>query len=430
MFDNEILKYTINEMKDKVDKCQCSVSQSRKYELNLDNGEISLLRTTINNTYHVIVINDNKKGSISINKTDKKTVDEALTSVIEICENSEKDEAFDIASVQDKKAFIIGDNEPDLDKMYDLLAQYVKDIKSIYPTIKLMDTAISFTLTTRFIMNSNDVDFKETKGIYDFSSVFAAKEGTKSSSFNYSGYYLRKLENNLLSYGSLKQVLDETIGQIETKGIEGKFNGDVIFTPDCLSSIISNYVNTYLTDISLMSGTSLLKDKLNEQVASPKLTLHAAPRSEKIANGYHITNDGFEAKNMTIIDKGILKSYALSQYGANKTGLERSNNMGGCYILEPGEQDLKDMIKSIEKGVLVNRVSGGHPNENGDLSVVLKNSYYIEDGEIKYPLNETMIALNLKEAFNNIIEISKENVDFGSHIFPYVKIKDVLVSGK
>ncbi len=430
MVNNEILVYALGKLKDQVEKSQCYVSQSKKYELNLENGEMSLLRTTLDNTFGITIINNHKKGNITLNKTDTQSVDDAIISIIDICESSEVDTAFDIAPFQQSKVFALGDQAPDLDKMYDLLNQYAKEVKDKYPTIKLMDTAISFTLTKKYLMNSNGVDFTEALGTYNFSSVFAAKSGNKSSSFNYSGYYLRQLENDLLSYGSINKVLKETTEQIETNCIEGKFKGEVILSPDCMGEFISNYINTYLTDVPLISKTSLLKDKLNEQVANPIFTLHSKPRSEKITKGYNITGDGFEAEDMTIIDKGRLNSFVLSLYGANKTGLERSKNTGGCFIVDPGETSIEEMIKSVDKGVLVNRVSGGHPNDNGDLSVVLKNSYYIEHGEIKFPLNETMISLNLNEAFKNINQVSKETIDFGSDIFPYVKVKDVLISGK
>lgn len=430
MVDKEILIYTLEQLKDQVDKTQCYVSQSKKYELNLENSVISLLRTTIDNSFGITVIKDNKKGNIALNKTDIHSIDEAIMSVIDICVSSEPDTAFDIAPFQESKVFDTGDSKPNLDKMYDLLSQYINEVKVKYPTIKLMNTAISFNLTTKYLMNSNGVDFTETKGIYEFSSLFAAKSGNKSSSFNYSGYYLRKLEKDLLSYGTLNRVLKETIEQIETKSVESKFKGDVILTPDCMGDFIAGYVGAYLKDMPLISKTSLLKDKLNEQVASSIFTLHSKPRSEKVANGYNLTNDGFEAEDMTIIEKGILNSFVLSLYGANKTGLERSKNTGGCYIVEPGETSIEDMIKSVDKGVLVNRVSGGNPNDNGDLSVVLKNSYYIENGEIKFPLNETMISLNFNEAFKNIKEVSKETIDFGIDIYPYIKFNDVLISGK
>lgn len=430
MNNGKILDYTLDKMRKIVDKCQCSLTHSKKYELNLDKGEISLLRTTIDNSFQVTVINNNKKGSITINKTDETSIEEALKTVVEICENSEADEAYDIAPLVENKEFACGDEEPDLDKMYDLLDQYVKDVNEKYPTIKLMDTAISFIITKKQIKNTNGVDLKETKGIYDFTSLFAAKEKELSSSFNYSGFNVNKLEKDLLSYGSFKRVLDETTKQIHTQGIKGKFTGDILLTPDCLATIIYFYVHTYLSDMPLISGTSRLKDKLNEIVASPLFTLHANPRSEEIQVRNHITPDGFEAKNMTIIENGVLKSYVLSQYGANKTGLERANNSGGCYIVEAGNTPLNEIIQSIDKGVYVNRISGGMPNDNGDLSVVVKNSFYIENGAIKYPINETMITFNLLDALKNITDISKERIDFGECIFPYIKIKDVLISGK
>lgn len=430
MANKEILKHTLARLENIVDKCQCSTSVNRKYELNLENGQISLLRTTIDHQYSVTVIKDQKQGSITINKTDEQSLNEAIDKVVDICANSEVDEAYDIAPFQEPKVFVSGDREPNLNKMFDLLQDYVEQVKVNFPTIKLMDTAISFTISTKHLMNSNGVDFTETEGYYDFSSMFAAKEGDKSSSFNYTGYYVKKLEKDLLSYGTLKRVLTETTGQIHTKGIPDKFKGDVIITPDCMSMLVYFVVNVYLSNMPLISKTSPLLNKLDEQVASPLFTLHAAPRDERIVKGYQVTNDGFEAQNMTIFDKGVLKNYVLNQYGANKTGLPRSANVGGCYIVDSGATPLEEMIRSCKRGVLVHRISGGNPNNNGDLSVVLKNSYYIEDGEIKYPLNETMITLNLKDALANITEVSKEQVNFGHEIYPYIKVKDVLISGK
>ena len=291
-----------------------------------------------------------------------------------------------------------------------------------------MDTAIDFTHNTKYYVNTNQVELSEEKGIYHFSSMFAAKVGEKSSSFNYSGFALSELEKDLFSYGSIKRILDQTTNQIETKSVEGKFTGDIIVTPDCLPMFVYQYVGTYLSDMPIISGTSILKDKLNEEVASPMLTLESKPRT--LADGYMITNDGHVAEDMAVIENGVLKTFMLSLYGSNKSKNQKAKNTGGCYCIQPGNTPLNEMIKSVKRGVLVCRVSGGSPNNNGDLSVVLKNSFYIEDGEIKYPLTETSITTNLKEAFQNIKDISSGTVDYGNGIYPYLKISDVLISGK
>lgn len=61
---------------------------------------------------------------------------------------------------------------------------------------------------------------------------------------------------------------------------------------------------------------------------------------------------------------------------------------------------------------------------------VAKNSYYIENGEIKYPVSETMITANLYKMFNDIKNISTERIDYGSALLPYIQMSNIVVSGK
>ena len=86
------------------------------------------------------------------------------------------------------------------------------------------------------------------------------------------------------------------------------------------------------------------------------------------------------------------------------------------------------MIDNVDQGVLLARFSGGNPASNGDFSGVAKNSYYIENGEIKYPITETMVSGNAKEMFENLDEISKDRIDFGVGILPWISFSDITVS--
>lgn len=431
MLDREIVTYCLDSLqKSGADKCQCVLSRSKKYEMNVEGGAVSLLRTTLDTSLSLTVIKDNKKGHISINKTDEEAINEAVANVFELCKNSEEDDAYDISPYQPSKEFTSGDSEPNMDRMYDLLKGYVKAVKEVYPSVNLMDTIISFDQATKYFANSNGVDFKETKGVYSFMSMFAAKDGEKSSSLNYSGSSMLKLEKDLMDWGTIGTLLRQSVEQIDTKSIEGKFQGDIIITPDCLGDLINVYIDEFLRDIPLISETSVLKDKLYQQVASPLLSIHSKPISEEISDGYFVTGDGFEAENVTIIENGVLKSFMLSQYGAKKTNREKAKNRGYCYVVDPGTESFDEIVRGIEKGVLLGRFSGGHPSANGDFSGVAKNSYYIENGEIKYPISETMISGNLLEAFNSIKGISKERADFGSAVFPYVCTTGITISGK
>ena len=172
----------------------------------------------------------------------------------------------------------------------------------------------------------------------------------------------------------------------------------------------------------------MYKDKLGEVVAGEKLTLHSRPVSDEIAAGYFVTNDGFEAHDTTIVENGVLATYLLDLYGANKTGLARAETGGGCYVIEPGDSTYDEMVSHTDEGILITRFSGGVPSQKGDFSGVAKNSYYISGGEIRHPVSETMIAGNLVDMWNSIEEISRERVDFGTQIMPWIRMSGVSVS--
>ena len=204
--------------------------------------------------------------------------------------------------------------------------------------------------------------------------------------------------------------------------------GDLIIAPDCHDFL--QFIISQITDYPLISGTSLYKDKLHKQIADARLTLHSHPVSQELAGGYFITNDGFEAKNATIVQKGVLQHFLLSNYGSKKTGKPIGPNRGDAYVVEPGEQSYQEMVQSVQKGILLCRFSGGMPNPRGDFSGVAKNSYYIENGQIQYPLIETMVSGNIAEIFQHMKGISQEVVDFGSDRVPWLQVTGVTISGK
>lgn len=431
MSNNELANYCINSLQDAgIDKVEFLMETSKRYEMNTAGSQLSLLRTTFDTNINITAVKKGKKGVISLNKTDLDSLNEAIKNVIDICDNSDEDEANVISPMQPAKSFTCGDEEPDLDKMYIRLNNLLASIKVCYPKINLMESYLDFTCKNDYYLNSNGACLSSSKGNYNLQAVFTARDGEKTSSFNYSAVSMKDLERELIECGSIKLLMEQSEQQLDTKPIEGKFSGDIVITPDCLGDMIEMYLDVYLRDTALISGTSMLKDKIDQIVASEKFTLHSDPVSKEISDGYFITEDGFEAQNMTIIEKGVLKTFILTLYGARKTSKNRALNQGQAYIVEPGEKSFDDIIRSIKKGIIVSRFSGGRPSRSGDFSGVAKNSYFVEDGEIKYPISETMISGNLYEVFNNIIDISSERVDFGNAILPWIAVSGITISGK
>jgi PmbA protein len=88
------------------------------------------------------------------------------------------------------------------------------------------------------------------------------------------------------------------------------------------------------------------------------------------------------------------------------------------------------MIKGVKKGLLLNRFSGGAPGANGDMTGVAKNSFLIEDGKITDALSEVMISGNLASMLKDVTAISKERINNGDSILPWMKVGNIVISGK
>jgi len=385
----------LNMMKESgVDKAQCLLKNTEKRELSVNLDKIDLLRSTFDASLQLTAIVGDRKGVVSINKMEMEDVKKGVEQVVEMAQSSEQDSANDISPRQPGKVFQSGPESPDLDLMYDRLDEFMGYAAEAFPKTTFRTVVLNHALTKTHLLNSNGVDFEEHLGEYSFMVLFSSKEGKRTSSFNYSGYTAHNLDKPIKDVGSIDTLLRQSVDQISAQALKQKFVGDVLVTPDCLESFLSTIEGT-LRDYALISGGSLFKDKLNQPIADQKLTLHSRPTSKDMSGGYFVTNDGFEAQDNTIIDHGVLKTFLLSLYGANKTGMERAVNNGDAYVVEPGCTRFDDMIKSIDKGVMLCRFSGGSPSDNGDFSGVAKNSYYIENGKIQYPINEVMVSIFL-----------------------------------
>lgn len=430
MENREIALYCINNIVNQgADKSQCIFTHRKKYELNFGNGDINLLRTTIDTNIDLVAIKDNKKSTISSNKIDEDEINKKIKELMEMCESAESDKCNDIAEEQPKKEFNNGDTEPDLDKMYEFTSTFLKKLKKEFPQVKFMDgTTLEFNSSESNFVNSNGVDFKIVEGIYRANIVFLAKEGEKSTSFTGFSYVFNELPLDFMEYADVRQRFKDIVSQLVCNGIKDKFIGDIILTPKLVGEMLYLYNVSFLGNSSLISGTSILKDKLNEKIASDILTVKCMPLCDEIANKNFITADGYKTENITIIDKGVLKSFIIDLYAAKKTGKSVTKTSFNI-VVENGDKSIKDIIKSTKRGIILGRFSGGMPSSNGDFSGVAKNSFYVENGEIKYAITETMITSNLRDMFNNIEEISMETLNTGECVTPWMKIKGVTISG-
>lgn len=411
------------------DKAFCSAEKGRTDEFNIEANEFTLLRTTFKDSLHLKALVGGRKGVLLLNKLDKASIDEAATNCVALAKSSQPDDAEDIAPLEENMDFDFTNGEPDITGLFSRSKEYLAQVRDELPKIVLESFSSSCTAAESVYANSNGVCFFEKNTYYNFSSMFVGKDGDKSSSFNYDGAYMSDMNTPFMNSGMHRRLLEEAERSTNPRPSEDKFVGKIIVTPACADLLWETILQNFISDRPLIEGTSRWKDALGTQVASPLLTFRAAPHHPQVIRGHEWTQDGFRVKDVDFIRDGVLKNFALSLYGANKTGKALAPTSAHNFEVAAGNTPLDEMIKSVDRGILLNRFSGGSPGASGDISGVAKNSFLIEKGNITDALQETMISFNILDALKNIASVSAERVANGIMVLPWCCLQGITVSG-
>lgn len=423
-------RYTLDALKEAgADDAQVSVSEGKTEEFNVDAGEFSLIRSVYSSGASMKIIKNRRKGTVAVNQLDRDTIDTAVAECVAAADSGVEDDALSIASLEENADFKDGALVCDKAAFFDSVIKLTEDIKREYPQIMIEQLIATHAYGKHVLANTNGVLFTEEDGSYNVSVMYSAHDGENATSFNYFDFEFLDPHADILSMDGARTMLDRAVAELQTKPFTGKFVGTAVFSPACLGDLLGIVTGSFTGDLALIEGTSIWKNKLGQQVADDRFTLSVIPHDPRIVCGERITSDGYRSEDFDIIKNGVLNSFCLSEYAANKTGLTRSKSTSGCIGVKPGGENLDKLIAGIEKGILVCRFSGGEPANNGDFSGVAKNSFLIENGKIAYPVSETMISGNMAEMLFHVRGFSAETVCDGSSVLPYAAFDGVTVSG-
>lgn len=408
----------------------CRAGRSQLREFTVDAGKFSLLRTTFDSALTMTVIKDHKRGVVSTNDLSDASIDAAAQECLAAADASQPDEAWALATEKQDKSFTLGAPEADLDKLFQRSRELLEAIHKEYPKVMVEQMIVTHRRSQSVYKNSNDIAYTSLSGEYGVDLMFSGHEGEKSGSFNGAGVVTDSLDKPIMALGDIRQSLQDAENQIHTVATQGKYEGTVILTPQCLGSFLYMLLGNYVDDGVILDGTSQWKDRLGQKVADERLTVRVAPLDEAVVCGERYTQDGFLSENYDVISNGVLTHFMLSNYVANKVGGKRAPNSAHNLIVEGGDKTLEEMIAGTKKGLLVSRFSGGRPGTNGEFSGVAKNTFLVEDGKIVGAVNETMISGNLADMFNSISGISVQRVKDGAFVMPWVAVEGITISGK
>lgn len=413
------------------DIAQCVVRETEKREFNVDGGEFSLFRTLFDRNVGLTAFKENKKGSVAINRFDEESITSSASDCILAAESSPADEAWEICSDGKTADFVHGAPTPDTEKLFERTKELLADIKERYPKILIEQMIVWHTSIKQVYANSFGNRYTEKSGYYIVSLMYSGHDGEKSSSFYGSDVTLDNLDTRFIDCARFASELSEVERQIDTTPVEGKFVGKVVIAPGCLAGdVFGGIVSCFASDGVLIDGSSIWKDKLGQKVADERITVSFRPYDDRIVCGQRYTGEGYIAEDYDFIRDGVLNSFVIGKYAANKTGNKAAPNTSFSMIVKPGERSIDEIIADIDRGILVGRFSGGSPAPSGEFSGVAKNGFLIENGKLKGAISETMISGNLAEMLNNLVEVSSDVLNDGGLVVPYMVFDGITVSGK
>ena len=183
----------------------------------------------------------------------------------------------------------------------------------------------------------------------------------------------------------------------------------VIYEAPVATSLLSHFVGA-IRGSSLYRRSSFLLDHLGKPVFAPSVRIHEQPFLKKALGSTPFDNDGVSPANRDLVRDGILQGYVLDVYSARKLGLRSTGNAGGVHNLtiEPGDKDLSGLLRQMGTGLLVTELIGfGVNNVTGDYSRGAAG-FWVENGEIQYPVEEITIAGNLKDMFRGLAAVGND----------------------
>ena len=305
------------------------------------------------------------------------------------------------------------------------------------------------------ISEVEEVGYEESKGSTTLMNSKGLKLNQKSNYFVIYGAALAKENDQTKSNfeiffdNDFSKFNIEDLAKKITKGAVEQLNGEpcetgkykTVLAPEAFRYLLSFYIGQADAE-EVQKKSSLFIDKLNQKVASKKVTVNDMPLAKSLF-ARPFDDEGVATSNRAIIKNGVLQTYFYNLTTAAKDGVETTGNgqragstigAGPFYlVLKPGKKSQEQLFEEVQDGVYITSLSGLHSGLNpqsGNFSLVA-SGFLIKDGKKSRALDMITVSGNLQTLFNDIVEIGNDVKTFPSAIScPSVVVKKLAITGK
>ena len=212
-----------------------------------------------------------------------------------------------------------------------------------------------------------------------------------------------------------RKAAERTLARLGARSL-GTRECPVLFVPEVARSLVGHFLSA-ASGGALYRRASFLLDQLGQPVFPSWMQIVERPHIPRGHGSTAFDSEGVATRDSDLVRDGVLARYILGSYSARKLGLRSTGNAGGVQniVVQPGAQDLRALMKSMDTGLLVTELMGqGVSLVTGDYSRGA-SGFWVERGEIVHPVEEITIAGNLREMYRNVVAVGSD-VDPRSHI--------------
>ena len=373
-----------------------------------------------------------KKSSISSSNLLKDNLNILIEKCIETTKNTPEDEFNSLPDknllareVKDLNLYdathIENDNKVDYLSRLETSASFDK---------KIINTESSFTEDkSNFILANSDGFCKGFKTSSFVASSVAVAKDEKSMERDYD-YTLKCHLTDIKKAEELgNKAAEYTLRKLSPKKI-GSEKIAIIFDKRIAKGILNTFTSA-ISASAISRGTSFLKDQINEKIFSDKINIFDKPDIFKGLGSKSFDSEGVRTDTLKLVENGILKHYLIDTYNGKKLNLKSNGRCGGTSNLyfENGIISYKDLLNLNSKCLYITETIGHGSNiVTGDYSVGA-TGFFVENGELKYPINEITIAGNFKDMFQNITLANDLEFEYSTNS-PTMMIEGMVVAGK
>jgi len=417
------------------DQAEVNISANKGFSVTAREGEVETVEYNQDKHIDIHVFFGKRTGSASLSDMRPEAVKAAVEAACHIAKFTDEDPAAGLADKQE-----LAFDYPKLDLAYPWSISVEKAIElacqcereALQYDKRIMSTEETTVATMEVIhLHANSHGFigffPYTR--HEISCVLVAKQDDEMQR-DYS--YSVASDPTLLESVShvAKEAAERTIRRLGARRLR-TMKAPVIFFAEEARGLLGHFTAA-ISGGNLYRKSSFLLDHLDKKIFPAFVRMQEQPHLPRALGSAPFDDDGVATRPNMFIEEGILRQYSLGVYSARKLGMKTTGNAGGVHNLtmKSGNKDLMGLLKTMDRGLLITEMMGNGVNlVTGDYSRGV-GGFWVEKGEIQYPVHEITVAGKLQDIYAHIVEVGNDvdirgNIRTGS-----ILIEEMMIAGE